>query len=55
MSKKRYVVTTTKKPERICPECFEQVIKVVRMGQLSYECNKHWGPWDEAIKKALVV
>ena len=66
MSKDRKI-TTTKKPDRVCPHCGSAVSKFIFGGQLSYSCegyklNKnsgvtgcHWGPWDDAIpiEKAL--
>lgn len=42
------VITDGKLPERVCPICGMQVIKMVRGGQLSYACDTHWGPWDDA-------
>ena len=50
MNKDR-IVTRNTLPERVCPLCGAQVVKVVKMGQLSYQCNAHWGPWDEAKRK----
>lgn len=53
---KRRVVTDGKLPERMCPSCGCQVLKIVKYGQLSYECTdlkdcRRWGPWDEAPKR----
>lgn len=45
------IITDGKLPDRVCPVCGEQVLKVIRYGQLSYMCDLHWGPWDEAKKK----
>lgn len=47
MSKNR-TITMTKLPNRACPVCGEQVQKAIRYGQLSYICDLHWGPWDDA-------
>lgn len=52
------VVTDGKLPDRVCPHCGGQVIKIVRYGQLSYECLRpcaNWGPWDEAHKKKPTI
>ena len=50
MSKDRRI-TGGKLPSRVCPICGEQVWKVIKHRQLSYECKLHWGPWDKAIKR----
>lgn len=51
MSKDR-VLTDGKLPDRRCPHCKGQVIKMMRHGQLSYLCEVpscgNWGPWNEA-------
>lgn len=41
-------ITRQVKPQRVCPICGEPIDKVIRYGQLSYQCKQHWGPWDEA-------
>jgi len=50
MSRIRHGITDGKLPQRVCPVHGTQVIKIVKYGQLSYECGDHWGPWNEAIK-----
>jgi hypothetical protein len=47
---KNRVITDGKLPQRKCPVCGMPVVKTIRYGQLSYECDMHRGPWDSAVR-----